>query len=903
MSIWSRFANVFRGRVDEEIDAEIQSHFDDAQFEGREAAEAARAFGSRLRAREAIRDVIVNPWLESIVRDAVFGWRQILKHKTASVAAVLSLALGIGACVASFRLIDALFLRPLPIAHPERLYALTFQNLSEGKIETGDQFDYPGFRQLRAAVKDQAALMAISFVGRVDLTFGSDDEMERAWRQYVSGRIFSEFGLKPALGRLLSANDDITPGADPYAVISYEYWSRRFAKDPGVIGRRFRIANDFFEIIGVAPEGFTGTEPGAFTDIFLPNMMNLSSIEKSRMWSGYGVFAIVPPGAKLDQIRERLSAALHAYREETTKSWWPAERLQAEKDFFVAAPVSLEAASSGRSGTQIYGYRRLLTIFAVLVGLVLLIASVNVANLMTARAAARSREMALRVSIGAGRARLIQLVLMESALVAIAASALGLAFSWWAAPFVVSKLNPSVHLERYSDLPVRLALPADWRVAIFALTLTFGVTLLFGLAPALRASSVKPSSTLKGGDDPHGKRRLMSGLIAAQVAFCSFVLFVAGLFIATFTRMANQPTGFSPERLLTLDCLSRSDLSSSRWHEVTQRLRSLPGIQSAALAQFALMSFNAQTDYVWANGHVPDGDWMHDTWFLGVSPEWFETMQLPLLQGGVFRWNDESPKVAVVNEKFAKRYFGRENPVGRTFEIARSAGWARSPGSKGKVSVRIVGVAGDARYETMRMPIPATAYVPFRALDSRSGRGYRATFLVRAKTPDPMSLSAMLRREIPAIDPEIRVVNIVAQQELVESQMIRERLLATLSLFFATVALILAAVGLYGVLNYIVLERRRELGIRIALGARGRNIVWRVTAEVFLMLIGGGMVGLALGAAFERYVAGMLYDVKAMDPTILAAPAFAILAAALLAAFPPVLHALRLDPSTLLRAE
>ena len=892
MSLWSRFANVFRSRVNDDIDAELQSHFDEAKIHGRDPLETSCAFGSRLRAREAVRDAIVAPWLESLIADAVFGMRQILKHKTASAAAVLSLALGIGACVAAFRLIDALFLRPLPVAHPERLYALTFKSLSEGKIDTYEQFDYPSFRQLRASVKDQADLMAMSIVNRVDLTFGSDDDMEQAWRQYVSGWMFSEFGLKPALGRLLNASDDLTPGISPYAVISYDYWSRRFAKDPGVIGRRFRIGNDFFEIIGVAPEGFTGTDPGTFTDIFLPNMMNVSNI--FRAWNGYRVFAIPAPGTSLDEIRERLNAALHSYREEAVKSW-PPERLQKEKDFFVAAPVSVEPAASGRSGAQ-GGYRRPLTIFAVLVGMVLLIACVNVANLMTARAAGRSREMALRVSIGAGRARLVQLVLMESALIAIAASGLGVAFSWWAAPSVVAKLNPP-------EQAVRLSLPIDWRVLIFALALTFGVAILFGLAPALRASSVKPASALKGGDDPHGRRRLMNGLIAAQVAFCSFVLFVAGLFIATFTRMASQPTGFSTARLLTLESISRTDLSPDLWYQATQKLRSLPGVESAALAQYALMSFNAQTNYVWANGHIPDGTWSHSTWFLGVSPGWFGTMKLEMLQGRDFRWDDEYPKVAIVNEKFAQRYFGRENPVGRSFETVSNGGFAASPGRNGRITVRIVNVVRDARYEDMRLPIPATAYVPFRALDSRSGRGYRATFLVRTKTPDPMSLASMLRREIPAIEPEIRVVNIVTQEELVRSQMIRERLLAALSLFFAAVALILAAVGLYGVLNYIVLERRRELGIRVALGARARNIVWRVTAEMCSMLIVGAAVGLALGAASERYVAGMLYEVKATEPEILAAPAFAILAAALLAALPPVLHALRLDPSTLLRAE
>jgi predicted permease len=843
-------------------------------------------------ARAVRRGASIARRLESIVPDAIFGWRQLLKHRTASVAAILSLALGIGASMAAFRLIDALFLRPLPIAHPEQRYQVTYPNLFEGDISLRAEFNYPAFRVLQAAMKDQSETMAISFPLRIDLTFGSDQETERVWRQYVSGSMFSDFGLKPALGRLLSESDDVTPGVLPYAVISYDYWSRRFGKDHRVIGRRFRTGSDLLQIIGVAPEGFTGTEPGTFTDIFVPNMMNPGAI--NGQWIGYRAWLRPKPGASLDEIRERLTAALHSYREEEVKTW-SSVRPKKDRDFFVAAPVSLSPVGNGRSGTQ-GGYRRVLTIFAVLVGLVLLIACANVANLMAAQAAARAREMALRVSIGAGRARLIQLVLIEGALIALAASVLGLAFSWWAPSFVVARLNPP-------DQPVQLALHADWRVTIFALALTFAVTMLFGLAPALRASSIQPAIALKGGDDPHGRRRLMNTLIAAQVAFCSFVLFVAGLFISTFDKMANQPTGFSSARVLTLESVSSADLRAGLWYQTTQQLKSLPGVESVALAQYALMSFNAQTGFVWANGHSPDGTWSHSTWFLGVSPGWFETMQLKLLDGRDFRWDDEFPNVAIVNEKFARQYFAGESAVGHSFETTSNGGFAGSPGRNARVPVRIVGVVGDARYEDMRLPIPATAYIPFRALDSRGGIGYRATFIVRTRTADPLSLASTLRREVRAARPEIRVANIVSQDELVQSQMIRERLLAMLALFFAAVALILAAVGLYGVLNYAVLERRRELGIRIALGATSGDIAWRVTLGAIVMIALGSAIGIGLGLDSEHYIAALLYEVKASDPNLLALPLITMLGAAVLAALPPVLRAVHIDPATLLRSE
>jgi predicted permease len=837
-----------------------------------------------IRARQAI----VVSWLESLLADVIFGWRQLLKHKTVSTAAILSLALGIGASMAAFRLIDALFLRPLPVAHPEQLYELIYPTLFEGKIETLDRLTYPTFRLLRTAVKDQARLIAISMPLRVDGTFGSDQEMERVWWQYVSGSMFEEFGFKPALGRLFAARDDASPGADPYAVISYDYWSRRFARDRNVIGRHFRAGNDIFEVIGVAPKGFTGTDPGTFTDVFVPNMMNSAGID-NRGWNAYRGWLRLKPGANRAEIQERLTSAMHVDRGEEVKTW-PSIRPKQDRDFYLAAPVSLESAGAGKSGTQ-HGYQRPLTIFAVLVGVVLLIACVNVANLMTAQAAARAREMALRVSIGAGRARLIQLVLMESALIALAASGLGLVFSWWAPPLLVSKLNPH-------DQPVRLALHMDWRITLFALVLTFAVTILFGLAPALRASSVSPAVALKGGDDPHGRRRLMSGLIAAQVAFCCFVLFVAGLFISTFERMANQPTGFSSARVLTLESATRADLPAKYWYQVARGLSSLPGVESAAVSWWALMSFSATTRFTWANGHSPDGTWSHSTWLLGVSPGWFETMKLQLLEGRDFRWNDKYPEVAVVNEKFARRYFGAENPVGRSFETGPAMNQVNP-----RITMQIVGVVRDARYEDMRLPIPATAYVPFRGLTTTAGAGQRATFLVRTKSGDPLALAPTLRREIPALQPEIRVSNIVTQDELIESQMIRERLLAALALFFAAVALLLAAVGLYGVLNYVVLERRRELGIRIALGATSGDIARRVMLGAFAMIALGATIGIGLGLESEHYVAGLLYQVKATNPRMLALPLITMLGAAILAALPPSIRAIRIDPAVLLRSE
>jgi predicted permease len=883
MSMWSRVLNAFRSdRVDRDIDEELQTHFEEARAAGRDPADAGRALGSPLRAREATRDAVVATWLESLIADAAFGWRQLLKHKSASAAAIISLGLGIGSCTAAFRLIDAMMLRPLPVADAGRLYVLSYDTGdARGGTVTGDSFDYPGFRKLRAALNEDAELMAIGYAGRFDLTYGSDADMEKAYQQHVSGWTFAELGLKPALGRLFNDSDDVKPGGHPYAVISFDYWSRRFGRDASVIGRTFRAGNDLYQIVGVAPEGFTGTETGTLTDVFVPTMMNGKAINEQN-WRWLRIWIHLKPGARPELVQDKLRAALHAHRLEQVKSW-PGTPQQ-EVDRFLAEPVRMESAAAGRSNLQ-GNYRRALAVLGVLVALVLLIACGNVANLMTAQAASRAREMALRVSIGAGRRRLVQLVMIEGALLAACASVLGIFFAWWAAPFVVRMINPP-------DDPARLILPADLRVTSFAVELTFAVTILFGLAPALRASSVKPASALRGGEDPRAKRRLMNALVAAQVAFCFLVHFVAGLFISTFERMSSQPTGFSSARVLTLDTVSKREQPGEVWYQAMDHLRGLPGVESAGVAMWALMSGSGWNGSVWANGHSPEG--MLAPWFLGVSPGWFDTMKIPLLDGRDFRSDESFPEVAAVNETFARRYFDGRSPVGATLETRVER--------KGRVPVRIVAYVSDARYLDMRSPIPPTVYVPLRTSPGREN-GDSATFVVRIRNGDPLPAASFLRQEVARAHPELRVSNIRTQEELVRRHTTRERMLAILSLFFAVVALVIAGVGLYGVLDHAVLQRRRELGIRIALGAGASDIATRVTVEVFSMLILGGVAGLAFGLASERYITALLYHVEATDFSVLVTPVITVLSAALLAACPPVLRALNIDPAEMLRSE
>jgi predicted permease len=422
MSLWSRAINLFRGeRVSREIEEELATHLTEGIAEGRDPSEVRKALGSALQIREECRDLRLIPWLDSLRSDLVIGRRQLVKRKVTSAASILSLALAIGSCTAAFRLIDALLLRPLPVKNPEQLYDLTRHLIGfDGKPTSYDQWAYPAFRQMRDAVKNQAELIAISYTLTVDLTYQSDQEMEKAHLDYVSGTMFDSFGLRPVAGRLFSASDDLTPGTHPYAVLSHDYWARRFAKDPSVVGRTFRMSTTVYEIVGVVQAPFTGTSPGVVTDIFLPAMMSGKTERDDQTW--LRTIARVKPGSAMTLLQAKLNATSHAFEEERAKHFIGMNKIQTAR--FLAETVILEPAAAGASNLQ-GDYRRSLLSLGVLVALVLLIACANAANLMTAQASARAREMALRVSIGAGRARLVQLVLVESACLALIGSALG----------------------------------------------------------------------------------------------------------------------------------------------------------------------------------------------------------------------------------------------------------------------------------------------------------------------------------------------------------------------------------------------------------------------------------------------------------------------------------------------
>jgi predicted permease len=884
MSLWSRISNAVRAeRLNREIEEELQSHIDEAIASGRDPKEAHRAFGSALRAHEASHSIRAAGWLESLLADVSFGWRQLSRNQVTSFAAVLSLAIGTGSCVAAFRLIDALLWRPLPISGSSKLYVLSHKMTGfDGKPVEDNHWATPQFKVMRDAVKDQADLIAISDADRTDITWSTDDDMEKAHVAYVSGTMFPLFGLEPALGRLLTPADDRGPGLDPYAVLSWDYWNHRFGRDPHVLGSSLHIGDQTFEIIGVGPRDFTGTEKGTVTDVFLPVNMNSLASRDSVSW--HRTFLMlkpnVNPATELEPLRQHLSAVSRAFEVDCSTCF--RGMTQTGIDRFLNQKLVFYPAGAGISELQ-QDYRRYLGVLGLLAALVLLIACANVANVMTAQAAARAQEMALRISIGAGRHRLVQLILVQSALLALLASVLGAFFAAWSAPFVLSLVNPS-------DNPARLALPADWRVLFFGFGLIILVVLSLGLLPALRASAVRPVAALKGGEDPHSPRRLMRGAIALQVAFCFLVLFLSSLFVASFQRLQNRPLGFSTDRLLLLETVAQKGQLPVVWNQTAEVLRAVPGVNSVAISRWPLLGRIQINSDISINGAPPSPI---PAFFLNVSPDWLSTMKIPLVSGRDFRPEDTSPGAALVNETFVKTFFPGQDPIGRSFERG-----ANQPLNK------VVGVIPDVPYHDLREPIRAVFYVPFAEIDGKSAPRVVdfATFTIHT-AENPLALADSLRQLIAQSHNGLRVSNVVTQLDLVRDQTIRERLIAMLAAFFAAVALLLAGIGLYAVLNYSVLQRRREIGIRMAIGSTRAGIVRIVTLDVFQMIALGGCAGVALGFVAARYVQSLFYQVKATDADLIALPTCAMLLSALVATLPAVLRALRTDPTEILRSE
>ena len=892
MSWLSRIANAFRPcRVDRRLDEEMTFHIEcriadlvaGGMTRDRAEAMARRQFGNRLRLREQSRDVKLLPWLDSLVRDVRLGGRMLRKNWLVTAAAILSLSLALGACMAAFSLVDALILRRLPVHQPERLIYLTYPS-SNPEMPEDDVFSDPAFVRLRDAGRGRVDLFAMAYPNKPRVTFDvATGERETVRAQFVSADAFERLGVGPAAGRLLTMQDDERPGARPVAVLSHAFWMQRFGGDPGIVGRWFvvhRAKEDRqFQIIGVTEPRFTGMEPGYSTDVWIPYAMQDPSTFRNSGYRALRVIGRLKDDIAVEQVHGVLQAAFTNFRRDDAADFGPNTPPDRVAQY-VNSPLHVRSAATGPSPLRAR-FQRALWVLSGIAALMLLIAGSNVANLFLARIAAREDEMALRLSLGAGRGRLIQQLLIESALVTGAACLIGAMFATAAAPWVVSLL-------RSADDPVFLDLRVGWRFIAFISGMALLSGALLGLAPASRASGVEPMTALKAtGGRTSARARAMRPFVVMQVAFSLIVLFVGGLLVRSFATLSSVNPGFAQSGVLLVSWEAAQRIEPNQQRaallQVFDRLRDLPGVAAVSAAEGNVLG---RFGYDVPLPNTSRGT--IEATLSRVTPGFFETMKIPLLAGRTFTFDDfdaERPTMVIVNESFAKRYFGSLRAVGSRLDLRW--GGPRAPHE-------VVGVVADARYDLRKTPAP-TIYVliPLYGHD---------TLHVRV-AGDANRIAARLREEVHAATPLLRVTSVTSQAAMVNRTVVRERLLALLAGFFALVGLVLTAVGLYGTLSYAVVQRTREIGIRVALGARAVGAVRSVLTDSASMTLIGALCGLAGGVYASRFVDTMLFEVSPLDVSSLVLPLGMLMLVALAAAAVPAWRAARVDPVIALRNE
>jgi putative ABC transport system permease protein len=881
MSWFSRFMNVLRsGRLQDDLDEEQRFHID-ARADELEAdglprdeavARAFRQFGNRLVLREQSRDAKLLTWLDSVWRDLRLGARMLRKDAAVSSAAVLSLALAMAASTAAFSVIDALILRELPVREPNRLVYVSRASNNIDLRFTG-LFSYPLLDRIRQTVSPRLEVFSMSYqsLRQAILPDGGGAE-EKLRTQFVSGNAFSALGVAATIGRVLQPSDDLTPGAHQVAVVSHAFWSRRLHADAKVVGSWIQIEQRPYQIVGVAQEGFSGAQPGTLTDIWLSNMMFNREALESPNWNWLQVWGRLAPGETADAAQAIVQTAFGNFEDD--------EFVGKDGRQPAGARLELRDAASGYSQVREDFGRPLLTLAAI-IGLVLLIACSNVANLLLARGAARTREMALRASIGAGRTRLVQQILIESGMMTLAAAGLGVLASRTAVPFIIGMLTTN-------ENPVYLDARLGWRALAFVAALGCLTTIVFGIVPALRASAVGPGPVIALGDRGHtAKAGVARSLVAAQVAFSLMILFVAALLMRSFDRLLAVDLGFNPAQLVLLTLETRDRLEPEKAREIARQLldhvRQLPGVDNASLSGWALFrGFSNSNNVALADGNRAQ------TFRLDVSPQFFRTMQTPVLAGREFSINDSDasdPVPVIVNEVFARRYFHGASAVGQRLTTTRRG----QP-----LTYRVVGVVAGTRDGSVRGEMNPFLFVP---ISDPAG-----TLAIRSAV-DGRSVVDRVRADLPRIHPSLRLVDVTLQTSLIGNTLLRERLLAVLSAFFAGLGLVLAGVGLYGVLSYAVVRRTREIGIRLALGAQAAAVVKTIAGRVALALIIGVAAGLAGGLYFARFLEALLFEIQPDSLWSLAVPLLWLLLVSVAATWAPLRRAIRVDPAEALRTE
>jgi predicted permease len=882
---------------------------------------------NRMTSRKANTGEIV---MGSLMQDLRYGARMLSKSKAVTAVAVLSLALGIGANTAIFSLVDEVLLKTLPVRNPHELVLFNWLSgptfmaqsisgtLDRDKptgLSTSTSFSTDTFNRFREQAQTLTDIFAFAEMDRLNVNV--DGQAEIAGGQIVSGEYYPALGVSAAIGRPITQDDD-QPSAHPVAVLSHRYWNRRFGKDPQVLGKTIEINGVVFTIVGVAPRGFDGTlQVGSSPDLTIPLAMEprisagKSMLEDPSVW-WLQIMGRLKPGATMAQT----SASLESIFQQSATDGYQAAiaRKAAEDDRHFHLSLRADALPSTqeskkpdiptlRAGSGSQGltdarkeYRLSLGILMAVVGLVLLIACANVATLLMSRASARRREIAVRLALGASRARLIRQLLTESVLLSVLGGALGCLLAYWGKDSLLS-------LRPWGGSELQLDLTIDLHVLGFTAAVSLLTGILFGLAPAFRATRTDLTAALKdnGRGVIGGRFGLSKALVIAQVAMSLLLLIGAGLFIRTLQNLHSVGLGFNPQHLLLFRVdpgLSgyKKDQISPLYDRMVEQIEAVPGVARVTISRHALLSGSASIDMAFVEGEpAPEGEptSMSDmTWLQRVRANFFQTMEIPIVMGREFSPQDDqhAPKVAVINQAMARKHFGDDNPIGKRlgFDGPEHAG-----------EIEIVGVAGDAKYHSVRSKTPYTVYLPY-SQDPKSLGGM--TFEVRT-AGDPAALTPLIREAVHKVDANLPMFGVKTQLQQAEDSVSGERLFATLSSIFGALATLLACIGLYGVMSFAVARRTNEIGIRMALGAKAADVVRMIVRETMVLVFIGVVIGLGAAIGVTRFIGSMLFGLSPTDPLTISVGVVLMLAGAALAGYVPARRASRVAPVIALRCE
>ena len=834
--------------------------------------------------------------------DLQLATRSLWRAPLFSLVAVVSIALGIGANTAVFTLLDQVALRKLPIRDPGALVQIHADGEESygGTLGNGTELSWPMFRDFR----DKAPGFD-GVIGRVftQMHVGQSGTSERIDGELISGNYFAVLGVEPAIGRLLTPADDDTISGHPLAVLGYDYWRRRFAGRADILGQAIEINGHPFTVIGVAARGFYGLELGTPADVFVPVTMQPQlgpawlKID-DRRFGWVQVYARRKPGVTIERAQAGLQPLFSAIRQAETRETG-FERASAEtRAQFLKAKIHVVDGSHGQAELRQKMNQALAILMAVAAG-VLLIACANVADLLIARGAARERELALRRALGASGLRLAWLLVAEAAVLAAAGSVLGLVVATWGAGVLVDVFNTS-------DSVAVVGASPDWRIVAFTAAIAAATALLSGLAPAVRAvrGGVAPALKAAGGGVVREQPRLRKTLVVAQVSLSFLMIVTAALFVRSLDNLLEIHPGFSTARVTSFAVdLERSGYKDKRsrifGQQLLERLRALPGVEAAGFASMGILEGGGWGMGFTVEGFTPKAGDSAGSMVNAVSPGYLEALQSRIVRGRGFTEQDarlpakgdEWPyRTAVVNETFVKKYFGTRDPIGRHVGIGGDPGTA--------TPITIVGVVADSKYQRIREAVRPQILLP--AFENRGLNDF--TVYVRSRQPTA-SVVANVRGVVRALDPGMPVFNVATLDERIARSLRNERLVAGLSAAFATLATLLGIVGLYGVMAYTVTRRSREIGIRMALGARASLVAGQVVREAGLLITAGLVLAAPAAWWLKRYIAAELYGITPGDPRTIALAAIGLAAIGLLAAAIPARRAARIDPMRALRDE